>query len=303
MSAPLPVPDADVDRFERERPRLVGLAYRMLGSLADAEDVVQEAWMRWAGADRTLIEQPPAWLTTTVSRLGLDRLRARQRDRSTYVGPWLPEPLVQSGRGSDPAAVAEVADSLTTAFLLVLEQLTPDERLALLLVDVFGEPYPVVADALDRNEPSVRQLTSRARRKLREGHVEQQRVPTGEQAAVARAFADAALRGDVDAVLHALAPDVVLVSDGGAARHAARRPVVGPDRVARFVVNLSRRLLEPGVTAVWTIVNGLPGMVVRHDGEPVLVMAVEVGPSGVQRITSMLNPDKLAAVDRPIDLV
>ena len=156
-------PDTAV--FTAERPRLVGLAYRLLGSVTDAEDVVQEAWFRWAGADRASVERPAAWLTTVVSRIGLDRLRAAKRSRTDYVGPWLPEPLVQADAMNDPERAAELSDSLTTAFLVMLEQLSPEERLVVLLVDVFGESFQTAATAVGRSDDACRQLAVRARRK------------------------------------------------------------------------------------------------------------------------------------------
>ncbi len=143
-----------IDAFEAERPRLLGLAYRLLGSLADAEDVVQEVWLRWAAVDQQSIERPAAWLTTVTSRLGIDRLRARHRDRVDYVGPWLPEPLMTDPQ-ADPAAISELSDSLTTAFLVMLERLSPIERLVVLLVDVFGESFRAVAEVTEHREDSV----------------------------------------------------------------------------------------------------------------------------------------------------
>src|SRR5262245_44787870 len=234
----------DLARFEAERPRLVGLAYRLLGSLADAEDVVQEAWLRWRRADRAAIEQPAAWLTTVTSRIGLDRLRARQRERADYVGPWLPEPIVEPLDQDDPERHAELSDSLTTAFLLLLEELGPTERLVLLLADVFDQPFADIAAVLGRSPAACRQLASRARRKVRDAEAPRRARGASDAAALAAAgaFVDAARRGDQEALLGLLAPDVVLVSDGGADHHAARRPVVGADRVCRLVLNLSERL-------------------------------------------------------------
>ena len=168
MNRPQP-DDARLAVFEAERPKLLGLAYRLLGSLGDAEDVVQDAWLRWSRIDddtMASIERPGAWLTTTVSRLGLDRLRARRREQVDYVGPWLPEPLVRPMPADDPERAAEVADSLTTAFLLLLERLSPEERLVLLLVDVFGEPFTTAADLVGKSYAATRQLAVRARRKL-----------------------------------------------------------------------------------------------------------------------------------------
>lgn len=299
----------DLDRaavvFDAERPRLVGLAYRLLGSVADAEDVVQEAWLRWASADRDAVERPAAWLTTVVSRLGLDRLRARARDRAAYVGPWLPEPLVEpldpSGRAVDPAEQAALADSLTTAFLVLLERLSPVERLVILLVDVFGEPFRLAAEVTGRSEPAVRQLAVRARRKLRDGSVVPAVEPRADAAAVevATALLGAIATGDLDTAMGLLAPDVVLVSDGGPDRHAARRPVVGPFRVARLLVNLAKRL-PVDVEVEPCLVNGEPGVVLREDGRPAYVMAVGVDAAGtVDHVSLVVNPDKLVRVDAP----
>jgi RNA polymerase sigma-70 factor (ECF subfamily) len=284
--------------FEHERPRLVGLAYRLLGSLTDAEDVVQEAWIRWQQADRDAIERPAAWLTTVVGRLGLDRLRARQRDRAEYVGPWLPEPLV---REPDPAELAELSDSLTTAFLLLLERLSPVERLVLLLADVFEEPFATVAEITGRSEAATRQLAVRARRKLHtEREATAERTPTREQRAVAARFLQATMVGDRETVVALLHPDVVGLSDGGPRRRAARYPIVGAHRVERWMVNNARRMRDLRPEPV--DINGSPGVVLRHRGEAVLALAVEVGDGLVQRITVVVNPDKLAAVDRPVDL-
>ena len=328
--------------FEAERPRLVGLAYRLLGSLSDAEDVVQEAWLRWAGADRAAVDNPAAWLTTVTSRLGLDRLRARSRERATYVGPWLPEPLVEpldlaaaeqpavtaDVRPSvDPADRAALADSLTTAFLVLLEELTPVERLVILLVDVFGEPFRLAAEVTGRSEAAVRQLAVRARRKLRATtaatagetdvsgrpavllaaglDLDRSGVEVGAGAAspeavrVATALLGAVATGDVDTAMALLAPDVVLVSDGGADHHAARRPVVGADRVVRLLVNLAKRV-PAGADLVPGLVNGEPGLVVRHEGRIRFVLAIGVTADGVvDHVSVVVNPDKLVAVDDP----
>ena len=291
----------DALRFTRERPRLIGLAYRLLGSITDAEDVVQEAWFRWAGADRASIERPVAWLTTVVSRLGLDRLRAVQRARLDYVGPWLPEPIVESYVDSDPERAAEVSDSLTTAFLVMLEQLTPEERLVILLVDVFGEPFRAAAATLGRSEDACRQLAVRARRKLR-ASPEQSRSTDAEQLAIATAFVGAVMSSDLDAVRAMLTPTAVLISDGGPHRHAARRPVVGPDRIARFVINIGKRVgSELEFAPVW--VNGRPGVMLSLQGTPYMVTAVDVVDGRIDRYWSFLNPDKLRAVGRQLDLV
>lgn len=309
-----PVGPDDVAVFERERPRLVGLAYRLLGSLTDAEDVVQEAWVRWQRADRAAVERPEAWLTTVVSRLGLDRLKARRRDRATYVGPWLPEPLVEPfdlarpSVAADPAEHAELADSLTTAFLLLLEELGPTERLAVLLADVFGEPSASVAAVLGKSDAATRQLTSRARRKLRaavdaDPLATRPSRPSGEeQARIVTELLTAVSVGDIDGVTRLLAPDVVLLSDGGPDHHAARRPVLGPDRVARLLVNLTKRL--PGDVVIEPArVNGELGVVIRSArGKPLYTIGVDVTEAGAAHLHVMVNPAKLAAVDLDVPM-
>lgn len=296
------VAPADVARFDDERPRLVGLAYRLLGSIPDAEDVVQEAWFRWAAADRTTIERPAAWLTTVVSRLGLDRLRAAKRARLDYVGPWLPDPIVEPIAANEPERVAVLSDSLTTAFLVLLERLSPDERLVVLLVDVFGESFATAAVASGRSEDSCRQLAVRARRKLRTDDTEHRPAAAHEQLAIATAFVGAVMSGDLELVRSMLTPDAVLVSDGGPHRHAARRPVVGADRIARFVVNIGKRVGPAlGFDPVW--VNGRPGVMVSVSGRPYMVTAVDVVDGRIDRYWSFLNPDKLRSVGRTLDLV
>ena len=290
----------DLARFEAERKRLVGLAYRLLGSVSDAEDVVQEAWLRWQRADRTGIDEPAAWLTTVTSRIGLDRLRARQRDRAEYVGPWLPEPILTAPDDADPARHAELSDSLTTAFLLLLEQLTPTERLVVLLADVFDQPFEEISRILGKSPAACRQLASRARRKLKETEPASAR-PDPDTLAVAGAFISAALQGDQHTVMRLLAPDVVLVSDGGPDRHAARRPVIGADRVGRFVSNVVRRL-PPEITAEPGLINGTPGFIVRASGAPYLTQAFEVVDGRITRISVVSNPSKLTALAHPVEL-
>ncbi|MGZ4726732.1 MAG: RNA polymerase sigma factor SigJ [Acidimicrobiales bacterium] len=298
---------SDAATFEAERPRLTGLAYRLLGSVSDAEDVVQDAWLRWLAADRAGIDSPPAWLTTVVSRLGIDRLRARRREQERYVGPWLPEPLIgplptdppgPADGTTDPAEVAELSDSLTTAFLLMLEVLSPTERLTVLLADVFDEPFSSVAEILDKSESAVRQQAVRARRKLRAAAPSGRPAADAEQIRTAEAFLNATAVGDLDTLMSLLAPDVVLLSDGGPDHRAARHPVVGPHRVARLVMNLSNRLPAGAQVDVGSI-NGSPGIIVRIDHQPFFVMAVEVVDQHVQGIKVVVNPDKLASIDRP----
>ena len=285
----------DTARFEAARPRLTGRAYRILGVLADADDVVQDAWLRWSDADRETIENADAWLNTVVTRLAIDRLRRRKRDEERYVGPWLPSPVVQAV--DDPADAAELADSMTTAFLIMLEQLSPDERAAFLLADVFGERYDTIAESLDRSVEACRQLASRARRKLRDA--EQDRVDAHRASdELGRRFLVAVSSGDEATAVACLAPDAVLLSDGGPHRRAARLPVRGPDRIVRLLVNLVQRW-TPACRFRPALVGGLPGVLVEVDGDIMSATGVEVVAGRVVRITSVLNPDKLAAAERP----
>jgi RNA polymerase sigma-70 factor (ECF subfamily) len=292
VSASRSDPGGAVERFTRARPRLLGLAYRMIGVRADAEDVVQEAWLRWQAADMAAIERPDAWLTTVTTRLALDRLKAQRRRREDYVGPWLPEPVVLA---PGPEETAELAETLTFGFLAVLDLLGPVERAVFLLVDVFGVPYPDVATAVDKTEVACRQLASRARRRVREGHP---RAPTGPERRLVDELITAVTAGDVEATLASLAPDVVLVSDGGPNRRAARRPVVGAERVARLLINLTDRAFGRA-RATPIAVNGDPGLVVSVDGTLDMVIAFEVEDDRVAALWIVRNPDKLEHVMSP----
>lgn len=283
-----------VDVFEAARPRLTGRAYRLVGVLADADDVVQDAWLRWQRVDYRTIDNPDAWLNTAVTRLALDRLRARKRDEERYLGPWLPAPIVE--RAVDPADIAEVADSLTTAFLILLERLSPDERAAFLLADVFGERFDAIATTMDRSVEACRQLASRARRKLREGH-ETRRDEQRVAAAVTERFLVALATGDAAGAVACLAPDAVYLSDGGPDRHAARRPVTVPDRIVRLLTNILGRLpagsaFEPA----W--VGGCPGLVITSGGRTVSTLSSEVVDGRIVRLTAVLAPRKLVGIDR-----
>ncbi len=282
------------DVFERARPRLTGRAYRLLGSLADADDVVQDAWLRWSTVDAAAIDNPDAWLNTVVTRLALDRLRSRKREEQRYVGPWLPTPIVE--RTADPADVAELSDSMTIAFLILLEQLTPDERAAFLMADVFGERYDAIAAVMQRTPESCRQLASRARRKVRAGE-SRRRDRAAESSEVVRRFLIALATGDERTAIACVADDGVYLSDAGAEQHAARRPVHGPERIVRLLLNLWRRWPD-----AWSFtpaqVGGFPGVVIEMEDRTYSVTSVEVVDGRIVRIASVINPDKLAAIGR-----
>jgi RNA polymerase sigma-70 factor (ECF subfamily) len=288
-------PTADAAEFERERPRLEGLAYRITGSRATAEDLVQEAWLRWERTDRSVVERPAAWLTTVTSRLALDHLKSAQHEREVYVGPWLPEVAVAE---PGPAEHAERAESVTIGFLTVLERLGPTERVVFLLADVFATPYDEIASVVDKTPEACRQIASRARSRVREGRP--RFAPTDDDAwQVATAFLTAAQVCDLDALVSLLAPDALAISEGGADHHAARRPVVA-ERIPRFVANLATRTPEGAVFEPRPI-NGEPGLVVYEDGEPMMALAISVAGGQVQRIWSILNPNKLRTLtSKPI---
>ncbi len=286
---------APADRFTEERPRLVGLAYRILGSLADAEDVVSEVWFRWERADRPSVANPAAWLTTVTTRAALDQLRARRRRAVGYPGPWLPEPLVG---GPGPEEAAELADTLTLGFLILLDELGPVERAVFVLAEVFAVPYDEIAAMVGKSPAACRQIASRSRRRVRDAH-----LPRG--SAADRRLVDellsAVATGDIQGVLDRLSPDVVCVSDGGPERRAARRPVVTGPRVARFLVNLGRRYRErTEITPV--SVNGDAGYVVRVDGLVDQVLSCSVADGRVVAIRIVRNPDKLRLVGSSVRL-
>ena len=283
--------------FEAERPRLVALAYRMTGTPDDADDTVQEAWMRWQRADREAIDEPAAWLTTVTTRLAIDRLTSARARREMYVGPWVPEPLAP-GRGidgvsRDPSDLVAASESLSLGFLRVLETLSPVERAVFLLHDVFGYRFDEIAATVDRSPTATRQIAKRARDRVRDGRPRVDPDPA-EVEALADAFFAAVVEGEVDRLMSMLTDDVLHVSDGGAERHAARRPVVGPDKVARLFVNIARRDLDPSDELHPVSVNGQTGVYVVRGGEPFLLMMLGWRDGLLAEAIAILQPDKLA---------
>jgi len=286
--------------FETLRPRLLGVAYRILGSVADAEDVLQEAWMRWSCTDASTVANPEAYLVTVVGRRATDHLRAAKRRRESYTGPWLPEPVGnEPDPALDPAAAAELADSLSMALLVVLETLSPLERAAFVLREVFDRPYPEVAATLGRSEQAVRQLVHRARGRVDDGHA-RFRADVATHAQVVSRFLAACQGADLETLLAVLAPDVVIISDGGGQAQAPRRPVAGRDKVARLLMGFNGRAPE-GLTFGLEYFNGALGIVARVDGAPVAAMAVAVAGGTVQSLQLIANPEKLAFL-RGVDL-
>lgn len=278
------------------RAELVGLAYRVLGSVADAEDAVQEALLRLERHGLDGIERPGAWLSRVTARICLDRLREARTRREVYVGPWLPEPVVTDA-AADAAAPLELAESVTMAFLVVLESLGPAERVAFVLHDVFGYGYDELATVLDRSEVACRQLVSRAR-----GHVQARRprfdtdLSTREE--VTTRFLAACGTGELAPLLELLAPDVVLRSDGGGVVAAARKLIHGADRVARFLVGTLTRV-PPDITVEILELNGGPGIVGRRrDGTVDTVFVLDVAEGLVVGINAVRNPEKLRHLAR-----
>jgi RNA polymerase sigma-70 factor, ECF subfamily len=276
------------------RPALVGLAYRLLGSVSEAEDAVQEAFLRLERHGTDGIDNLGGWLNRTTSRICLDRLTSARARREVYIGPWLPEPLETA---DDVEATVELAESVSMAFLVVLESLSPAERVAFLLHDVFGYDHAELAVTLERSEAACRQLVSRARRHVEARRPRYEPDPAVRDEAASR-FLAACLTGEVDALLATLAPDVVLRSDGGGKVSAARRPIEGPDRVARFLVGLARKAPDEIVVETRRY-NGTPGLLIGDADHIEVVLVIDVADGLVHGIEAIRNPDKLAHLAPP----
>ncbi|SNR86864.1 RNA polymerase sigma-70 factor, ECF subfamily [Geodermatophilus saharensis] len=290
MSDPLPA-------FDAHRRLLFAVAYQMLGSVADAEDVVQDAWLRWSAADRGDVADPRAYLVQVTTRLALDRLGSARARRETYVGPWLPEPLL-TGRGGDPADDAVLGDEVSLALLVVLESLSPAERAVFVLREVFGVPAAEVAATLGRSEAAVRQIGHRAREHVAARRPRFDADPRAHREVTER-FLAACLGGDVDALLAALAPGAVLVTDGGGRARAALRPITGADKVARFLAAVVREGASlPGLRMGLAEVNGRPGVVAETDAGPYVAVSLVVTGGLVEQVLVVLNPEKLAGLRR-----
>jgi RNA polymerase sigma-70 factor (TIGR02957 family) len=290
------------EEFDELRPSAFAVAYRMLGSVIDAEDVVQEGFLRLhrerEGGER--IESPRAYLSTVVSRLSLDHLRSARVQRETYVGEWLPEPLVTSA--DDPARKAEMADSLSLAFLVLLESLSPEQRAAYLLHEVFDEPYERIAEIVGTSAQNARQLATRARR-----HVEERRprfeASREQRDELATRFFAAAEEGDLQGLEELLAHDVVVGADGGGKAPALRRAIHGRARAARTLMSGLRALTRFGITSRREEVNGQPGaLFFDREGRLISVMSLDVAEGQIQGVRSIINPDKLRHLGPLADL-
>ncbi|MFF8838100.1 RNA polymerase sigma factor SigJ [Streptomyces sp. NPDC015130] len=282
--------------FEEHRRMLLGVAYRMLGRAADAEDVVQEAWLRWAAEDRAAVREPRAFLVRITTRLAIDRLRQAQARRESYVGPWLPEPVVTDfgPTAPDTAERALLADSVSLAVLVVLESLSPLERAVFVLREAFGFPFAEIATALDRTEAAVRQLAGRARRHVDEGRPRYD-VDPAERRDLTERFLAAAAGGDLGELLSLLAPDARLVGDSGGKSKAPLRIIDTADKVGRFLAGVAKA--AEGIYAYrFAELNGAPAVVALQDGRPDSVFQVEVRDGRVQCVYIIRNPDKLQAL-------
>ncbi|WP_030265281.1 RNA polymerase sigma-70 factor [Streptomyces violens] len=286
------------DEFTKHRPLLFSIAYEILGSVADAEDVLQDSYLRWRSVDRASVENARAYLAQIVTRQALGVLRSAVRRREQYVGPWLPEPLMTDAVGDAPDGIDHVltGEAVTTAMLLVLEALTPSQRAVFVLREVFGFEYAEIAAAVGKSEAAVRQLNQRARSSVRARRHTAVASPAEAQP-IAERFLAAAATGDVQGLMDLLAPDVVFLSDGGGVVNAVRRPVVGPDKVARLLLGLLAKGARLGELDVRVgAYNGMQSVVVLIDGKLDQVTSIEIRGGVVTAIYCVRNPEKLAAI-------
>ena len=285
---------ARVEDFERHRSLLFSIAYRMLGSVADAEDVVQEAYLRWREVPETEVRSPRSYLSAVITRLSIDRLRSAQAWREEYVGPWLPEPLL-SDRTEEITDATELDESLSMAFLVLLESLNPVERAVFLLREVFDYEYAEISRLLGKSEANCRQISRRARRSVAARRPRFDPSPEAEERLFGR-FLEACMGGDMEALLSLLWEDVTLWSDGGGKVVAARNPIHGADRVARFLLGIAREA-PPGFVLRWLPVNGRPGLVGYFaDGRPQSVVTLDVAQGSIRAVMLVVNPEKLQNV-------
>ncbi|MDQ0936018.1 RNA polymerase sigma factor SigJ [Streptomyces turgidiscabies] len=295
--------DTVTDVFEEHRPVLMGVAYRMLGRVADAEDVVQDAWLRWSGADRTDVREPRGYLVRVTTRLAIDRLRQVKARGETYVGPWLPEPYVTELTGAagtvpDAAERVVLADTVSLAVMVVMESLSPLERAVFVLREAFGYPFAEIAAMLDRSEPAVRQLAGRARR-----HVDERRprydVDPAQRRDLTERFLVAAERGDLESLMELLAPDVCLVADSGGLAQAPRRILESADHVGRFVIGIAAGKGLVDASFRFLEVNGGFAVLILSGGKPDAVFQMDVADGRIQYVYIIRNPDKVGFLATP----
>ncbi|MES2707696.1 MAG: RNA polymerase sigma factor SigJ [Verrucomicrobiota bacterium] len=286
--------DIHLERFEEHRSRLKGIAYRMLGSVSDAEDMVQEAWLRWSRSDVDGIGNPGSWLTTVVSRLCLDRLKSARARREEYYGTWLPEPFVDTSAPDPVTAQAEVDESVSIALMLMLEKLSPAERAGFLLHDVFGHTFQEIAGILDRPEVNCRKLVSRARERVRAGRP-RFTASRAEHEDLLRRFLEASRAGEMEPLMTLLGTDAALYSDGGGKVSALPEVLADRGKIAAFFITISR---EDGPTQGFRAIrpawfNGAPGVLLYLDGQLVTALTLEIAEGRIEKIFAHRNPDKL----------
>ncbi|HLJ71040.1 MAG TPA: RNA polymerase sigma factor SigJ [Roseiarcus sp.] len=294
----------DIAIFERCRPRLLNIAYRMLGEMSAAEDVVQEAWLRWSAIEASDIRDPLAWLSTATVRLALDALRAARARRESYVGPWLPEPILPDDArifaADAPAEHAELASDLSLALMHVLERLSPEERAALILHDAFDFDYDEIAATLGKSEPACRKLVSRARERVKTERPRFSAKSEAHRDLLAR-FAKASAAADARELAALFAPDAIAYTDGGGRVRAALNPIYGADNVVRLIIGLASKsnFLD---TLQWksTEINGRPAMVSIAHGDPLTAITLETDGEKITAIYVQRNPDKLGRVSRAL---
>jgi RNA polymerase sigma-70 factor (ECF subfamily) len=281
--------------FLSARPRLFGIAYRMLGSAAEAEDIVQDTWIRWQSADRSEVLEPAAFLATITTRLALNVAQSARSRRETYIGPWLPEPVDTE---SDPYLGAERGEALSLALLLLLEKLSPAERAAYVLREAFDYPYSTIADILQSTEVNVRQIVSRARRHVAEDGRRPALAPAlDDQNKLLEAFIRAAQKGEVQELERLFAAEIVSITDGNGVVNAARKPVFGAPTVARFIASFSSHFWT-GSEVAYIVANGQPAALFSRNGAVYVMATLETGPDGISRIMWVMAPEKLALISR-----
>ena len=284
----------ETHEFEQHRQRLFAIAYRMLGSASEADDIVQETWLRWSATDHLAVENPEAFLSRIAARLCLDHLKSARVQREAYVGPWLPEPILTSDSSDDPHSRTETTELVSIALLRLLEELSPLERAALLLHDVFHYEHSEVAAMLEVSPAATRQAVSRARKRLPDQRKRFEPSPEAQQALIGR-FIEATGKGDMSALQSLLAQDVIARSDGGGKVTAARRPIIGRDAVAKFFLGIASKAPEDWHLDVRQI-NGKEGMLIYIGGRLFAVFSFEFDDGRISEVSAILNPDKLARI-------
>lgn len=280
-----------VEVFERQRGRLTAIAYGVVGSVMEAEDVVQDAWLRWSGVDSEKVEEPAAYLTTVVTRLAIDRLRSARARRERYVGPWLPEPIVREVEDDPADAVAE-AETISMALMTALERLNPVERAVFLLREVFDFDYAEIGPIVDRSPDACRQIAARARSRVGDPG-RSMPVDPEEESRVVADFVAALASGDVDRLVERLAADAILWSDGGAARRAARHPIHGAPKVAAFLASVLRRGIDQGGTGRLVRANGRLALRLDLADELYGIMTFDIADGTITAVKAVINPDKM----------